>query len=64
MRGDTRGANYNLDSIGVDVDTGGAQSHVEVTCTGVGNGRVRLGQRGQRKGGMRLQLGVIRADLV
>ena len=43
MRGATGGANYNLDSKGVDVGTGVAQVHVEVTRTGVGIGRVGLG---------------------
>ena len=43
MRGVTGSANYNLESRGVDVGTGGARGRVEVTRTGVGNGRVELG---------------------
>ena len=43
MRGDTSGANYNLDIRGVDIGTGGAQGRVEVTRTGVVNGCVGLG---------------------
>ena len=42
MRGDTDGANYNLESRGVDVGTGGARGHVKVTCNGVGNGHAGL----------------------
>ena len=43
MKGATGGANYNLESRGVDVGTGGAQSHVEVTRDGVNNVSVGLG---------------------
>ena len=43
MRGVTGGANYKLESRGVDVDTEGARGHIEVIRTGVGNGRVGLG---------------------
>ena len=42
IRGATGDANYNLESRGVDVGTGRARGHVEVTCTGVGNGHVGL----------------------
>ena len=43
MMGATGGADYKLASQGVDVGTGGPWGHVEVTCTGVGNGSVGLG---------------------
>ena len=43
MRGGTSSAKYNLERIGVGVSTEGARGHVEVTLTGVGNGRVGLG---------------------
>ena len=43
MRGDTGGANYNLESRVVDFGTGGAQGNVEVTRAGLGNGRVGFG---------------------
>ena len=43
MRGATGGADYNLASRGVDVGTGGARVHVEVTRTGVSNGGVGFG---------------------
>ena len=42
-RGGTGGANYNLASRGVDVGTGGARGHVEVTCAGVDNVSIGLG---------------------
>ena len=42
MRGATDGADYNLASRGVDVGTGGARGHVEVTRTIIVNVRVGL----------------------
>ena len=40
---DTGSVKNNLESIGVDLRTGGARGHVEFTHAGVGNDSVRLG---------------------